>query len=94
MIKVEENTDDTQLWDNPQDGGVYTFVPLSTLSPGDRLEVDRLRQTAVVLTPPIIATLRIPGAADSSVFVRVREATEADRKKPKKPKSNQGQGKQ
>jgi hypothetical protein len=89
LITVDENTDDTQLWENPQDGGVYTFVPLSTLSPGDRLEVDRLRQTAVVLTPPIINTLRIPGAADSTVYVRVREATPADRGKPKKPKPNQ-----
>jgi hypothetical protein len=92
VIVVEENTDDTQIWDNPHDGGVYTFVPLSTLSPGDRLEVDNLRQVAVVLTPPIINTLRIAGVADSTVFVRVRNATPADRNKPKKPRPNQAQG--
>ena len=59
MITVETKTDDSEVWDNPDDGGVYTFVPLSTLRNGDRLEADHTRPGAVVLTPALLADLAL-----------------------------------
>lgn len=86
MITVDENTDDTQVWSNPQDGGVYTFLPLSTLSPGTQLEADRLRPAPIILTPPLIADMATAGPNPAKILVRARNATPADLAKPKKPK--------
>lgn len=89
MITVDEKTDGTQVWTNPLEGD-YTFVPLSTLSPGDRLEVDHRRQVAVVLTPPILNDLALAGPDPDEILVRVRSATPADRGKPSRPRGGQG----
>jgi hypothetical protein len=85
MITVESKTDFTQVWTNPSDGGVYTFVRLSTLSPGDQLAIDRIRPGVVVLTPPLLASLATAGPDPTKIFVRVRDASPADRAKPNLP---------
>jgi len=85
MITVQRKTDDTEVWTNPDDGGIYTFVPLSTLRNGDRLEVDRIRPGQVVLTTPLRAELALAGPNPSEILVRVRDATPADRGKPNRP---------
>lgn len=89
MITVDEKQDGTEVWTHEREGD-YTFVPLSTLSPGDRLEVDHTRQVAVVLTPPILNELALAGPNTAEIFVRVRSATPADRGKPSRPRPGQG----
>lgn len=84
MITVDEKEDGTEVWTHPLEGD-YTFVPLSTLSPGDRLEVDHTRQVAVVLTPPILNDLALAGPDPTEILVRVRSATPTDRAKPSRP---------
>jgi hypothetical protein len=85
MITVAQKTDNTQVWTNPHDFGVYTFVPLSTLSPGDQLAADNIRPGAVVLTPALIADMALAGPDPTKILVRVRNATPADRGKANKP---------
>lgn len=93
MITVELKEDGTEVWTHPLEGD-YTFVPLSTLRPGDRLEVDHTRQVAVVLTPPILNDLALAGPNPAEILVRVRSATPADRAKPRRggPGGNPGGG--
>lgn len=89
MITVEEKEDGTQVWTHPLEGD-YTFVPLDTLHPGDRLEADHRRPQEQVLTPADLADLATAGPDPAEIFVRVRSATPADRAKP--PRSGQQGG--
>lgn len=83
MITVDQKQDGTQVWTNVE--GDYTFVPLSTLHPGDLLEADHTRPSARVLTPADLADLATAGPDPTQILVRVRNATPADRAKPSKP---------
>ncbi len=83
-VTVEEKTDGTQVWTAPE--GDYVFVSLSTLNPGDRLEADHRRPQPQVLTRPDLDDFATVGGAPSTIYVRVRNATDADRRKPKKDK--------
>ncbi len=85
MIRVARKTDNTEVWTNPQDGGVYTFVPLSTLHNGDQLASDHIRPGVVVCTPAILADLALAGPNPAAILVRARDASPADIAKANKP---------
>lgn len=80
MITVDEKTDGSQVWKNVE--GDYTFEPLSTLHPGDKLEADHQRPNEIVLRPADLEDLATAGPDPTQIFVRVRSATPADRAKP------------
>ena len=80
MITVEEKTDGTQVWLTNE--GDYTFVPLSSLRAGDRLEADHRRPQATVLNRADLDDLATMAPNPAEIFVRVRSATPEDRAKP------------
>jgi hypothetical protein len=82
VITVEEKEDGTQVW--TADEGEYTFVQLSTLHAGDRLEVDHRRTQARVLSQADINGFATTGPDPAEIFVRVRSATPADKAKPRR----------
>ena len=90
MITVDRKTDGTEVWLNTE--GDYTFVPLSTLHPGDKLEADHTRPSERVLTPADLADLATMGPDPTQILVRVRNARPADRAKPSKPGQGGGPG--
>jgi hypothetical protein len=90
MITVEEKEDGTQVWTHELEGD-YTFVLLSTLRPGDRLEADHKRTQARVLSRADLDDFAATGATPAEIYVRVRSATPADRVKPTRPREP-GQG--
>ena len=85
MITVARKTDNTEVWTNRQDGGIYTFVPLSTLSPGNQLAADHIRPGVVVCTPAILADFALAGPDPTKILVRARNASPADIAKANKP---------
>jgi hypothetical protein len=89
MITVEEKEDGTQVWAHPLEGD-YTFIQLSELHPGDRLEADHRRLRAHVITPADLQDFATAGPDPSAILVRARSATPADRAKP--PRRGQGPG--
>ena len=88
MIRVEEKVDGTQVWTHLLEGD-YTFVPLSTLRPGDRLEADHRRPEEQVLSQADLNDFATAGTDPEQIMVRVRNATPADRAKPRRER---GQG--